>query len=162
MYRNRYRIHPGSQTIFFPLDTGFYREHHPFYCKPRFSTNCDQVLYSGQTVTYVNMQLAYYMGFEKVYLIGMDFSYQVPKSTVVAGVNFTSQEDDPNHFHPEYFGKGKKWHDPKLDRVALCYQAAKKFYEENGRKIYNATVGGKLEIFERCEFEGLFAIKDSG
>ena len=61
-------------------------------------------------------------GFSEVYLIGMDFSYSLPESTEIEGCNYTSQEDDPNHFHPDYFGKGKKWHDPQLDRVLLNYQ----------------------------------------
>ena len=61
-----------------------------------------------------------------------------------------------NHFHPSYFGKGKKWHDPKLDRVLMCYEKCKEEFENDGRKIYNATVGGKLELFERVEFTSLF------
>ena len=36
------------------------------------------------------------------------------------------------------------------------YKAAKKYAEENGIKIYNATRGGKLEIFERVEYDTLF------
>ena len=154
IYKNT--IKPNNNTIFLPTDTGFYRQYHPFYSKPRFSKKCDEVIYTGQSVTYINMQLAYYMGFETVYLIGMDFSYSLPKSTIINGINYTSQEDDPNHFHQDYFGKGKKWHDPKLDRVAMCYEYAKQIYEESGWKIYNATIGGKLEIFERVNFLDLF------
>ena len=33
--------------------------------------------------------------------------------------------------------------------------SAKKFYEGNGRKIYNATRGGKLEVFERVDFDDI-------
>lgn len=157
MYKNL--IPPSDNTIFVPTDTGFYREHHPFHCVPRFSKDCAEVIYVGQSVTYMNMQLAYYMGFQNVYLIGMDFSYSLPAGTIVNGVNYTSTEDDPNHFHPDYFGKGKKWHDPKVDKVALCYEHAKKVFEESGRNIYNATTGGKLEIFPRVEFLDLFQEK---
>ena len=67
-----------------------------------------------------------------------------------------SNEDDPNHFHPEYFGKGKTWHDPKLHNVLKSYQMAKLVFEQSGRKILNATVGGKLELFDRVNFEDLF------
>jgi hypothetical protein len=104
----------------------------------------------------MNLQLAFYMGFSEVYLIGMDFSYAVPQSTTIEGANYTSNEDDPNHFHPEYFGKGKKWHDPMLDRVAMNYEKAKEAFGADGRTIYNATVGGKLEIFPRTEYASLF------
>ncbi len=149
-------IRIDDNTIFLPFDSGFYRASHPYYCKPRFSKRCDIVIYAGQTVTYMNMQLAYYMGFSEVYLIGMDFSYSVPKSAIVTGVRILSQEDDPNHFHPDYFGKGKTWKDPKLENCLLNYELAKKVYEKDGRRIYNATIGGKLEAFERVNFADLF------
>ena len=38
----------------------------------------------------------------------------------------------------------------------LGYEAAKKYAEMNEIKIYNATRGGKLEVFQRVEFESLF------
>jgi hypothetical protein len=111
------QIVPDATTIFIPSDFGFYRRGHPNYCVPQFSKDISNVIYTGQSVTMMQLQLAYYLGFSEVYLIGMDFSYDLPESTEVDGVNYTSQADDPNHFHPDYFGKGKKWHDPKLDRV---------------------------------------------
>lgn len=150
------QIIPDANTIFLPADFGFYREGHPSFCVPRFSKELHKVVFVGQSVTYLNLQLAYYLGFSKVYLVGMDFSYQIPESTIIEGVNYTSQGDDPNHFHPDYFGKGKVWHDPKLDRVLMNYEMAKKVFEADGRAIYNATVGGKLEIFPRVEYHSLF------
>jgi hypothetical protein len=99
------------------------------------------------------MQLAYYLGFTEVYLIGMDFSYKIRETDKpTEGTTLLSQEDDINHFHPDYFGKGKKWHDPKLHNVAKNYKLAKEIFETSGRKIYNATIGGELEIFERKDF----------
>lgn len=146
----------SSRMQFLSSDSGFYDSKHYSYQVPRFSHDCSEVVYCGQSVTYINLQLAYYMGFTEVYLIGMDFSYSVPQSTKIDGCTFISQEDDPNHFHPDYFGKGKKWHDPKIDLVGLNYQKAKEVFENAGRKIYNATVGGKLEVFERVRYESLF------
>lgn len=153
-YRNT--IIPDENTIFIPMDIGFYREHHPFFCKPRFSKDVPNEIFAGQSVTIMQLQMAYHLGFTEVYLIGMDFSYALPESTKVEGCNYTSQEDDVNHFHPDYFGKGKKWHDPQLDRVLMNYEKCKEEFEADGRKIYNATVGGKLEIFERINYIDLF------
>ena len=149
-------IDPDKNTIFLPSDFGFYREYHPYYCKPRFSKDVSRSIYVGQSVTIMQLQMAYHLGFTEVYLIGMDFSYALPESTEVDGCNYTSNEDDINHFHPDYFGKGKKWHDPKLDRVLMNYEKCKEEFEADGRKIYNATVGGKLEIFERKNYSDLF------
>jgi hypothetical protein len=91
------------------------------------------------------------MGFTEVGLIGMDFSYTLPPGTVVKGNLYESQEDDPNHFDPRYFGAGKTWKNPYLNRVAANYELAKAMYEADGRIIYNCTVGGKLEVFERLD-----------
>ena len=54
-------------------------------------------------MTYVALQVAFYLGFEQVILIGVDHNFATkgkPNTTVV------SQGDDPNHFNPAYFGKG--------------------------------------------------------
>ena len=150
-------IHPEDEnTYFFKMNRGFYEPKSPNYCVPRFSTDFSQRAFCGQSVTFINLQLAFYMGFKEVYLIGMDFSYIIPENFERKGDIITSTDDDPNHFHPDYFGKGKTWKDPKLDRVLANYNMAKLAYETAGRKIYNATAGGKLELFERKKFNSLF------
>ena len=154
-----YRQMVGEEpnVTYFMMNRGFYEPRSPNYCVPRFSLNPAQCLYSGQSVTIINLQLAYHMGFSEVALIGMDFSYTVPDTAIVEGDIITSTEDDPNHFHPEYFGSGKVWKDPKLDRVLANYALAKEIFEADGRRIVNATVGGNLELFERVDFDKMFA-----
>ncbi len=104
----------------------------------------------------LNLQLAFYMGFSDVYLIGMDFSYHIPESAKIEGLSIESTEDDCNHFHPDYFGKGKKWHDPQLEQVLKNYEMANMVFKWSGRKIWNATAGGNLELFDRVDFNTLF------
>ncbi len=154
IYRNQ--IGEAPNVTYFMMNRGFYAPSSPAYCIPRFSTDPTQRMYSGQSVTIINLQVAYYMGFSEVVLIGMDFSYTVPSDAKVEGALITSMGDDPNHFHPDYFGKGKVWKDPKLDRVLANYQLAKLMYEADGRRIVNATPGGKLELFDRVPYEDLF------
>jgi hypothetical protein len=149
-----------DEVTFFRMNGGFYRKQDPNFCRPRFSTDAAEVLYCGQSVTYINLQLAYWMGFTEVGLIGMDFSYTLPPGTVVKGNLYESQEDDPNHFDPRYFGAGKTWKNPYLNRVAANYELAKAMYEADGRIIYNCTVGGKLEVFERLDLSEF--VKEAG
>ena len=146
----------SDNTVFFNMNTGYYQETSPNFGIPRFSTDCSRKIYCGHSVTIINLQLAYYLGFSEVYLIGMDFSYDIPDNASYDEGVIVSNSDDDNHFHPDYFGKGKKWHDPQLNKVLNSYKLAKLAYESNGRKIYNATVGGKLEVFERVEYKSLF------
>ena len=86
----------------------------------------------------------------------MDFSYNIPDTAIVDGKDIMSTEDGNNHFDPRYFGKGQKWHDPKLDNTLAAYKHCRIVYEKEGRKICNATSGGKLEVFERCDYTDLF------
>jgi 6-hydroxymethylpterin diphosphokinase MptE-like protein len=120
---------------------------------PRFSKNAAHGVWAGGTVTYASMQLAYYMGFEEVILIGVDHSFVdegKPNRTV------ESKGADPNHFHPDYFGEGFRWQLPDLPTSERAYALARRAFEEDGRRIVDATVGGKLEIFPKVEFTSLF------
>ena len=40
-----------------------------------------------------------------------------------------------------------------INNVIKSYTVAKGAFETIGRKIYNGSVGGKLEVFERVDFE---------
>jgi len=118
-----------------------------------FSTDITKNVYSGGTVTYVCMQLAYYMGFSEVILIGLDHNFQdkgTPNKTEVRS------GDDNNHFHPNYFPKGMKWQLPDLLRSELAYAKAKEAFETDGRRFVDATVGGKCDVFEKVDYKSLF------
>jgi radical SAM protein with 4Fe4S-binding SPASM domain len=123
---------------------------------PHFSCDASRCLWVGGTVSYLCMQLAYHMGFGEVYLIGFDHNYEIPADAAVEGTVITSASNDPNHFHPDYFGKGYRWHDPMLERMERGYAAARHAFESDGRKICNATVGGRLETFPRVDYADLF------
>ncbi|CAG4884368.1 conserved protein of unknown function [Georgfuchsia toluolica] len=155
-FRHQFLRSQGD-TYFLNMNRGFYEPRSAYYETPRFSVDAAHNVYCGQSVTIVNLQLAYYMGFSEVYLIGMDFSYQIPTTAIKEGDVIESTEDDVNHFHPDYFGKGKKWHDPKLHNVLKSYQLCKLMFELDDRKVFNATLGGKLEVFPRADFSSLFA-----
>lgn len=148
----RYYLDGSYDTIW--INVRFQYGDYPDF--PHFSLNCIRELWVGGTVTYLCLQLAFYMGITEVYLIGFDHNYIIKPDATVSGAKITSNSDDPNHFHPDYFGKGYRWHDPRLDRMEMAYKKTRQVYEKHGRKIYNATVGGKLEIFERANYNHLF------
>jgi hypothetical protein len=121
---------------------------------PRFSADLRHAGYWGGTVTFFNLQLAFFLGFREVYLLGIDHSYQVPARR--SGNVITSSEPDVNHFHPDYFGPGYRWHDPRVERMEAAYLCAREFASHHGMAIINATVGGRLEVFPRVDFAELF------
>jgi len=123
------------------------------YAGPKFSKNATRRLWEGATVTYVSLQLAYYFGFSEVILIGVDHSFATkgaPNTTI------TSQGDDPNHFHPKYFGKGFRWQLPDLETSKIAYMMARQAYEKAGCRVVDATVGGKLTVFPKVDYDSLF------
>ena len=63
-----------------------------------------------------------------------------------------SCEADLSHVHPDYFGPGKRWHHPKVERMARAFEFAGEFFAANGGVVYNATVGGKLEALQRVRY----------
>jgi hypothetical protein len=123
------------------------------YDSPRFSPDVRGRVWEGATVTYVTMQLAFHMGFDEVIIIGVDHNYETkgkPNTTI------TSTGDDPNHFSGQYFGKGFRWQLPDLETSEMAYRMARKAYENASRRIVDATVGGKLTIFEKVDYNTLF------
>ena len=128
----------------------------PYPGFPHFSRNAARMVWVGGTVTYVCLQLAYYMGFTEIYLLGFDHSYKIPADAKIDGEGILSQSNDPNHFNPGYFGKGYRWHDPMVERMEQAFRQARDIFENNGRKILNATIGGKLEVFDRVDYYSLF------
>lgn len=125
--------------------------------KPQFSSNALKYLYWGATVTYLNIQLASYMGIRQIYLLGVDCDYKVPKSKEKGEKPYIIQEKNSNsHFHPNYLQPGEQAYPPNLHWHKNVYQGAKEALHELNGEIYNATRGGKLEIFPRVNFDSLF------
>lgn len=123
------------------------------YTSPRFSPDVRGRVWEGATVTNVALQIAFHMGFEKVFLIGVDHNFT---SKGDANKTVVSQGDDPNHFAPNYFGKGAKWQLPDLDTSEIGYILAREAYRKAGREVIDATVGGKLMIFPKVDYNSLF------
>lgn len=123
------------------------------YTGPRFSADLTARLWEGATVTNVALQAAYYMGFQEVVLIGVDHNFVTqgkPNTTI------TSTGDDPNHFSGAYFGQGFRWQLPDLETSERGYRLAKEAYESAGRRVLDATVGGKLAVFPKADYNSLF------
>lgn len=114
-----------------------------------FYHTIEKPISEGYTVTYVAMQLAFYMGFKNVFLVGVDHNF---KQSGKANEKQHHEGDDVNHFHPDYF-KGMNWHLADLEGNEASYAMAKHQYHEAGREIYDGTVDGKLTIFRKISFE---------
>lgn len=113
-----------------------------------FSTDALAGFGSSATVTYIALQMAFWMGASPVILFGVDhsFAYSGPEATYQKRTG-----PDNNHFDPNYFGHGTYWGTPDLARSEFDYRKAKRAFEETDREILDATVGGKLTVFEKID-----------
>ncbi len=110
---------------------------------PQFSEDLVQGVFGGRMVTYDMFQIAAYMGFHEIYLLGMDFSWgEDGKDTHF----YKSEDEDP------VVKEAIKYR----DEIIHAYISARNYAQSHGMKIYNATRGGYLEIFERVDFDKLF------
>ena len=123
------------------------------YESPGFARDARGRLWEGATVTYVALQLAFHMGFQQVFLVGVDHHFTTQGQ---ANKTVVSEGDDPNHFSPAYFGRGFRWQLPDLETSEIAYIMARNAYHEAGREVIDATVGGYLHVFPKVDYASLF------
>lgn len=140
-------INSGPDTIYLPATVA-----------PEFCSTRDGLFSWRSTVSFYNMQLAYVLGYEQVVLIGFDHSY-VQAATLKEGDAIDQKGEDPNHFDPRYF-QGKTWQAADTGNMEKMYELAHAAYRRAGRRIVNATEGGKLEVFPRVTLETALGATD--
>lgn len=119
----------------------------------RFCHDIAEGVHEGWTVTYAALQIAFFLGFSEVVLVGLDHRYRFE------GEPNAAQElagPDPNHFCVDYFGHGRVWNNPDLARSEQSYRIARAEYEAVGRRITDATTGGACTIFEKADYRDIF------
>ena len=107
-----------------------------FWCK--FSGDCYRTVYGMHSITHSLIQLAVYMGFKKIYLLGADCSF--PKGQQI---------------HFQDYGVPDTTIDTARERNIAGYEEVKKQMNKYGFKVFNATRGGSLEVFERVNLNDL-------
>lgn len=127
-----------------------------------FSNDFSSIVYEAATVAYTAIQLAYYMGFKKIYLVGFDNNYSVMKDK---DGNIVRDETVKDYFTDKYTNK-----DTDKLLVGSIYHLNKAFISVNEHiksgeidlEVFNATRGGKLDVFIRKDLDDIFKeIEDS-
>jgi len=90
------------------------------------------------------MQLAHYMGFKEVILVGVDHYYGMDGEP---NKEYMMQFADVGHFDLDYFGPGVKWNFPDLARSEVAYSLADQAFRAGGRTIINCTARTALRTF---------------
>jgi len=135
-----------------------------------FSTFPPDFIRVPNTVTIGCIQLAVFLGFDPIYLVGCDTKFVIPVGSVskhgkgrdpgtgeiIDGFNLTMEaEKDDNHFHPDYLRKGDPWSAPNIGGQIYGYTRIREKCDDLGVDVFNATVEGELEVFPRVEINSL-------
>lgn len=114
----------------------------------KFHTDLTKPIYGGGTSTFLALQFAYYMGFKKVYLVGLDHSWNFDSVKKVGegagGRLLETIGEDKNHFSKDFYPEGIKWFKPKEDKMLEAYKMAGEAYLNAGRILLNASIETKV------------------
>lgn len=109
---------------------------------PSFSNDLVKGVYGGRTVMFDMLQIAVYLGFNEIYLLGVDFSW--------------GEDGEDSHFCKNYLPKSVVDEGFRYKNECLhAYISARNYAKENEINIFNATRGGHLEVFERFDFDNI-------
>jgi hypothetical protein len=146
-------------------DVFWYWSKNSYHHNEYFSYDITNGVVLGGTIMFIAIQIARYLGFDPIYLIGVDADYKIQETVKQEGRVLddgnkfyleSTQDDDINHFDPKYFGKDRKWHHPHVPTMVKGFEQCHRAITTAGGRIYNATIGGKLEALERVDFNKLF------
>ena len=110
------------------------------------------------TVTFHSIQLAIYMGFTEIYLLGVDNNYSC---TIDTSGNVHIDPSVNNYFEMTDTGSSStgdiRPYPCPVSNTIYNYVIAKEYCDSHDIIIKNATRGGKLEVFERMTLEEILS-----
>ncbi|MEA4855580.1 MAG: glycosyltransferase [Solidesulfovibrio sp.] len=149
---------PGAgDIVWFDADPAAFA--HGEVVGPGFSDDLLRGSWPGFSVTFDQLQLACHMGFQKIYLLGVDFDYALagpPVGRCEQG-EILAYAGEANYFLPGYRQVGEPWTRPAFERMEAAYREARRRCDAAGRIVRNASRRSRLDAFERADFDALTA-----
>ena len=118
--------------------------------KHRVSDDISKWYVNAPTVTFTTMQIAAYMGYKEIYLLGVDCDYRY----IIENSKVVDRGEKKAHF---YIDNNPRAVVTDEKGQINCYTAFKKYADSHDIVVKNATRGGKLEVFERVVFDKLLS-----
>ena len=114
-----------------------------------FSEDIGKQIVNSPTVSYGAMQIAVYLGYKEIYLLGFDHNYMYE---INSDGNVVKTNKEKTHFF-----KDEKPEEiiANVRGMTRAYIAFKEYSVKHGITVKNVTRGGKLELFERMELDKL-------
>lgn len=118
-----------------------------------FSDDITKGIFNSSTCMYTAAQIAVYMGFSEICLIGVDHSFRISQNNQG---QIIVDENARDYFSDKYNADRENLYIPNTEKSTLTYLAMKHHCDTRGVRVFNATRGGKLEVFPRVDFDSLF------
>lgn len=112
----------------------------------KFSDDAYSMVYDAYSITFSIIQIAIYMGFKEIYLLGCDCNQKV---------------GEKNHFIEIGHVEERQKLSTSAERNIFSHEKIKNYCSERDIKIFNATRGGALEVYPRVNLEEVLKIKDA-
>lgn len=135
---DKYRFFVLKEKNYYPKDA-------------EFSKDVAKFIAQGYTVTYGAIQMAIYMGFKEIYLVGIDHNYNITRDASGRPVRNADSENYSKGMS-DYVNMNNL---PRIEESTIAYEVAEKVSRKMGVRIYNATRGGMLEAFERINLDNV-------
>ena len=103
------------------------------------TSRADKYLYDGYSIVYSMLELAMYMGFRDIVLLGVDCDYSSKNAHFI---EYTKDRDQNASI-----------------KMYKAYECIRKFAESRGIRIRNASRGWKLDVFECVRLEEILQNK---
>ncbi len=138
MYEDVYLLHTCPKNNWFKVSDMEY-DHAK---NAKYNPDIVSGVFGKYVITNTAIEIAVFLGFKEIYLIGVDNNYSGKSS----------------HFYE----KNQKNEEEDMAARALihaateCYEFMERETKKHGIHVYNATRGGSLEAFDRVDFDSLF------
>lgn len=119
-----------------------------------FEDDLTRPLPSGNMVSFVALQIVYFLGYARVVMLGFDHRFNPAHSP-----NTLVFEEDASayHFDPEYH-RDELYLAPDRTSYDAVLRTAREHFEAAGRRIVNATPDSALDVFPRVSPEEALTI----
>lgn len=141
--RRRLRTALGGRDNIYYLRMDDRRE---IWCDGTMSLDASGVLPTGDTVILdFCLPLAHFMGFAEIYLLGCD-------------TDFGPTEEAAHFYDRQTPGRSARYHrEIWYSNVTRSYEVARDVFEASGRRLFNVTDGGRLNVLPRVTLDEVLA-----
>jgi len=141
MFHNEALYYPPRRENIFPINTKKYLDKEG-KALIAWSKDASDKVFQSRTVSMSFLQLAYWMGFNPLYLVGCDMGYK----------SFEKDKPDPSHWMEDYEVERSEEDAIRENTNMIRLHAGMAMLAPMvGAKVYNATIGGELETYPRVD-----------